>query len=372
MQASKANRQIPRITLLLLLISALCAHAAGRVEEITVDVPSLADNLLGDPPTRTFSVALPPGYDDDDRSYPVAYALIGFGGLHANIAQALSGGIFNQIETGAIAPMIFVFVDGINRVGGSNYANSAVAGHWEDMIARDLVAAVDGKYRTLRQAASRGISGHSMGAQGAMAIALKNPDVFSAVYSAKGFMDYPIEEDSFFSQSEWSALLDALESEADMETALSTSPIVYPLAVAFSPNPDRPPLFIDMPYAANGDGLERQEPAWSAMVSKFPVGVLDQHEDAAAQLLIGMEAGTSDLPGLLDSNRSLSAALDAKGIEHEFAEVEEGHALTGPGLFERWIPFLSNALSGERASTAVEAASWGAVKRSAGWTQRQE
>ena len=50
-------------------------------------------------------------------------------------------------------------------------------------MVNEVVSFVDSQYRTIAQAESRGISGHSMGGFGALNISMHHPDVFSAVYS---------------------------------------------------------------------------------------------------------------------------------------------------------------------------------------------
>src|SRR5690606_37229756 len=58
--------------------------------------------------------------------------------------------------------------------------------HYDDYIARDLVAHVDSNYRTLADSAHRGIAGLSMGGYGAVSLALRYPDVFAAAASHSG------------------------------------------------------------------------------------------------------------------------------------------------------------------------------------------
>src|SRR5205085_3914749 len=82
-----------------------------------------------------------------------------------------------------IGEMIIVVPNGTNAYSGSFYTNSAVTGNWEDYLIRDLTSYIDGKYRTLASAESRGIAGHSMGGYGSIILAMKHPDVFGAVYA---------------------------------------------------------------------------------------------------------------------------------------------------------------------------------------------
>ena len=43
-----------------------------------------------------------------------------------------------------------------------------------------------------------------------MSIALANPEVFSAVYAVKGYMDYPPEGTSIWDLAQWERLLGAV------------------------------------------------------------------------------------------------------------------------------------------------------------------
>ena len=60
-------------------------------------------------------------------------------------------------------------------------ANSPTTGFWEDYVADDLVASMDKNCRF--EARARGLGGHSMGGYGTFKIAMKRPDVFSAIYA---------------------------------------------------------------------------------------------------------------------------------------------------------------------------------------------
>ena len=57
-----------------------------------------------------------------------------------------------------------------------------MTGALEQFVADDLVAYIDGHYRTLAKSISRGLAGHGMGGYGALRIGMKRPDVFSSLY----------------------------------------------------------------------------------------------------------------------------------------------------------------------------------------------
>ncbi|HEY2163525.1 MAG TPA: alpha/beta hydrolase-fold protein, partial [Gemmatimonadaceae bacterium] len=59
---------------------------------------------------------------------------------------------------------------------------------YDDYVARDVVRYVDSHYRTQADRAHRGIGGLSMGGYGALSLALRFPDVFSAAASHSGMV----------------------------------------------------------------------------------------------------------------------------------------------------------------------------------------
>jgi S-formylglutathione hydrolase FrmB len=68
-------------------------------------------------------------------------------------------------------------------VGDTWYVNSAAdaSAKYEDFVAKDLIAYVDGRYRTLASRDGRAIAGVSMGAWGAMLLGLKHHELFGAI-----------------------------------------------------------------------------------------------------------------------------------------------------------------------------------------------
>jgi putative tributyrin esterase len=73
------------------------------------------------------------------------------------------------------------------------YTNSAtVSGDkFEDYIARDLIAEIDEKYRTIRARHGRAIAGLSMGGYGAVKFSLKYPELFAFAGSLSGAFNAP-------------------------------------------------------------------------------------------------------------------------------------------------------------------------------------
>jgi S-formylglutathione hydrolase FrmB len=82
-----------------------------------------------------------------------------------------------------------VFPDGNGRSGEtSEWGNSFDQQQlMENFVALDLVRFIDQKYRTIPTPGYRAIGGFSMGAFGAMNIAVHHPDIFGSVISLAGY-----------------------------------------------------------------------------------------------------------------------------------------------------------------------------------------
>ena len=155
-------------------------------------------------------VWLPPSYNSQpQKRYPVAYYLHGAQGdetnwlNHGRIATTL-----DSLVASGSPEMIVVMPDGDdgfyttwnflgdwagcrrNRPPNAEPADAYCVPwpHYDEYIARDLVAFVDGRYRTIPDRRRRSIGGVSMGGYGAIALALSYPDVFSAAASHSGVL----------------------------------------------------------------------------------------------------------------------------------------------------------------------------------------
>lgn len=122
------------------------------------------------------SVYLPPGYEKSGRRYPVIYFLHGFSTTDTDMTGwfQLQNLMDSAIAAGQIRPVIVVFPNSDTKYRGSFYTNSAM-GNWADFITKDLVNWVDQQYRTLASASNRAITGHSMGGNGCLKLAMQKP-----------------------------------------------------------------------------------------------------------------------------------------------------------------------------------------------------
>lgn len=343
---------------ILLAASALAACAtpgartstpmAGNLVRDTVDAPSLAGNRLGDPARREALVYLPPGYSAGNRRYPTLYVLHGYDAP----LQAFETGrvpirvlMDSLIAAGRARPMIVVVPDARNAYGGAFYTNSPVAGNWEYFVVRDLVAHVDRRYRTIPRAASRGIAGHSMGGFGALTLAARHPDVFGAVYAASPCCFGPRMMDDL--APFWPAALSLTGRDA-VRGASFQARLILGLATAFTPAPERAPLFVDLPFRRGADGsLIRSEPAYSRWTELTPSSLVRANAEGLRRLRgICFDVGTEDAFTHIHPNlRELSAALGSAGIRHSFQPYPGDH-VSGlrPRFASQVVPFFSRVL----------------------------
>ena len=155
-------------------------------------------------------VWLPPSYASQPlRRYPVAYYLHGaFGDENNWLNQGRLGVTLDSLVAAGMPEMIVVMPDGDdgfyatwnflgdwNGCRRSRPPNAEPADsycvpwpHYDEYIARDVVAFADRRYRTLADRRHRGVAGLSMGGYGAISLALAYPDVFSAAASHSGVL----------------------------------------------------------------------------------------------------------------------------------------------------------------------------------------
>ncbi len=159
----------------------------ARVETISVVSPALGgyrDSVV---------VVLPPGYASDPaRRYPVLYLLHGFTGHPSDFLTIgdIAATDASLVAAGKMQPAILVMPSGTRSFfTDTEWANGVSAGNqWETFVARDLVNAIDARYRTIRSGSGRGLAGYSEGGYGALNIGLHHPGEFALLESWSGYM----------------------------------------------------------------------------------------------------------------------------------------------------------------------------------------
>ena len=133
-----------------------------------------------------YTVYFPPGYDDDDRVYPVIYLMHG-GGDGKDYDWYQFGGAdrtFDEmINSGEVPPFIAITPDGRRNEENLNntyYMNDADGVfRWEDMFIEEFIPYTEREYPLIATKESRAIAGLSMGGYAALAYSLRHPELFS-------------------------------------------------------------------------------------------------------------------------------------------------------------------------------------------------
>ncbi|MNC84859.1 putative esterase [compost metagenome] len=224
---------------------------------------------------------------------------------------------------------------------GSMYSNSVTTGDWERFVADDLVAFMDGRYRTMPNRMSRGLAGHSMGGYGALRIGMKRPEVFSNLYLMSSCCltaNRNPQPDAF-------AAAGAITTRAQAEEAAQAPgfgvSVSLASAAAWSPNPKNPPLFLDLPVR-NGKVRPDVVAKW---VANAPLEMLEAHASNLQKYYgIVVDIGTADT--LLEANRQLHQAMLRLRIPHQYEEYDGDHTnRVGDRLESHVLPFFSYKLA---------------------------
>jgi S-formylglutathione hydrolase FrmB len=299
--------------------SSQSASTPSRVEARTFSSAALGVD-------KTYWVYLPRGYDGSSQRFPVVYMLHGLGGSERNWLD--HGALKEAADALALHTIVVMpdgdasfYVDGPPRdsyetcLGKKPDGNKAEAPQtfcvktprYETYMTKDLVADVDGHYRTLAKRESRGIGGLSMGGFGALMLSMRHPDLYSAAASHSGLVAL-----TYVGPHPWKQGAEQLAGTASEWGA------GYPASLT------------DVVRRVFGGDIARyraHDPA-----------VLATKLDPNA-LAIYLDCGEDDDFKFDDQARYLDGVLDARGVDHTF-EIAPGHH-----LFDFWKARLPRSLA---------------------------
>jgi enterochelin esterase-like enzyme len=154
-------------------------------------------------------VYLPPGYAKHPAErYPVVYMLHGFPGVPTSYFRAGRLGVVEDILVAKhqIGPALLVAPYGSTGAFTDKEWANGVRPHeaWETFLARDVVNAVDRRYRTIPAGWARALVGLSEGGYGALNIGLHHPGEFHVLESWSGY-EQADDIDSIFGR--WESVL---------------------------------------------------------------------------------------------------------------------------------------------------------------------
>ena len=313
------------------------------VERIKIHGSALEGNLEGNVVDRDALVLLPPSYSADTRRrYPVVYALHGYTigaeqwSKEIHVPQTVEGAFANGARE-----LIVVLPDSKTLHMGSMYSSSGTTGDFEAYVARDVVAYMDAHYRTIPARASRGLVGHSMGGYGATRIGMKHADVFGALYIMSPCCLSARDATVPFNGTGYEALA-AVKTAGDTEKLPFGLRAQLAVGSAWSPNPQNPPLYLDLPVGANEKSVLAK---WAA---NAPLAFVDQYIDDLRQYrAIAIDVGDQD--NLRIDSGTLHTLLESYGIVNSFEVYSGTHTSAVAFRFQDFVlPFFSKNLSFEQ------------------------
>ncbi len=169
-------KKIQQAAILLLAFLATQQAAAAIVDTVDTYSASMKKTIR--------AVVVRPGNYNEAKDLPVVYLLHGYSGNYAAWITGAKG-----IEKAAdLYGMMIVCADGGY---GSWYWDSPVdpESQYETYVAKELVSWIDSKYKTIKSAKGRAITGLSMGGHGALFLAFRHQDIFGAAGSMSGGVD---------------------------------------------------------------------------------------------------------------------------------------------------------------------------------------
>jgi enterochelin esterase-like enzyme len=311
----------------------------GSWEKVKVHGKFLEGNLEGDSPDRDVFVYLPPSYaTSPNRRYPVLYFLHGYAAHAETYWNSLSvrAAADADVANGSAREMIIVLPDAFTIYSGSMFSNSPTTGDWEAFVAHDLVAYIDGHYRTIADRSARGLAGHSMGGYGTVRIGMKHPEAFSVFYAMSSccLMNDPqrLVPGAGANQRPTGALANALSAQA----------------AAWAPDPQNPPKYFDLP---SKDG-EIQPLIAAKWTTNSPLVMVDQYvPNLKRYRAIAIDVGRQD--PFLATNTQLDQALTRLAVTHKFESYEGTHGNRITARFAAEVlPFFSQNLAPENPTPA--------------------
>jgi enterochelin esterase-like enzyme len=158
----------------------------GTLQRVSVQSPALGGR------SQPVEVYLPPGYAPSPAvRYPVFYLLHGFPGRPAAFFQTVRLAVVEDVLLAQhrMRPMILVAPFGSTGTFTDEEWADGVRPHqgWATFVARDLVQAIDHRYRTIRSGSARALGGLSEGGYGALNIGFQNPGEFRVLESWSGY-----------------------------------------------------------------------------------------------------------------------------------------------------------------------------------------
>jgi S-formylglutathione hydrolase FrmB len=180
-----------------------------------------------------------------------------------------------------------------------------------------------------------------MGGYGVLRIGMKHPEMFSSLYALSPCCLTP----TMSMDAKREALAEAIRNPEDVDTADFGTKAMIASAAAWSPNPQNPPLYLDLPIK---DG-QFQPMVAARWVANSPLALVDQYVgNLRRQRAIAFDAGRQDA-AIAGSIKILDQILTRYEITHIYETYEGTHTNRVAERIEaRMLPFFSKNLTFQR------------------------
>ncbi len=328
----------------------------GRVETHRFPSRVLEGNPWRDPVERDLPVYLPPSGHTEGR--PLLLLLSGYTGagwMHFQrprfLADVIVGRLDRLIRTGAAAEAVLVAPDCLTTLGGSQYLNSTATGRYEDYVIEEILPWIRDRYHTGPTA----VLGTSSGGYGSYMLALRHPDVLSALGANAGdayfeycyLPEFPAVAREIRRAGGPEKLLERLLS-APVSGFGPSNPLIQAIeqmgyASCYSPVESEPGRF-ELPFDAETGELRPE--VWARWLAWDPVRMIrtERYRDALRRLrYVYADGGTRDEYYLDLGARIFTAEARRQGVAVDLQEFDGVHGDGGP-RYDVMIPRLLNAL----------------------------
>ena len=304
----------------------------GRLDEHVLESEALRGNRLGDPHQRPLWVYTPPG--THNSPLPSIYLIQGHTGqidMWRN-RSAFRPNVIELIDAlfadDGCPPALVVFVDAWTSYGGSQFLDSPGVGNYHTYLCDEIVPFVDAQYRTLNDAAHRGIAGKSSGGYGAMVTPMLRPDLFGGLATHAGDALFELcylpdfRDTARALRDSYNGSFDAFWTDFRSRPAFSKGtdfPLLntWAMAACYSANEDGS---IDLPFDTETGQLI--DDVWERWLAWDPVRMADRHADALRGLrAIYIDSGSRDQFYLDLGAAGFRRALERIGVTDVFFEL---------------------------------------------------
>jgi len=150
--------------------------ALAKVKAVDFTSPVLTQ-FWGRPMHIRGWIALPPGYGAPGKTFPTVYSTGGFGS-DLDYDKVSAARMTAEMASGAMPPMIWVYLDESSPRGTHEFADSVNNGPWGQALTTEFIPWIEKHYAMDGKPSSRFLTGHSSGGWATLWLQVRYPKVF--------------------------------------------------------------------------------------------------------------------------------------------------------------------------------------------------